>query len=311
MWRSWGLFALEGLTVLVLFAVAVTMVGITVGRSRRDEDGQLRVRDLGARQQALSKALQPKRGQDRPKLYVLHFTGDIRATHAVALREEITAVVGVATPRDEVVVRLNNPGGTVHEQGFAASQLLRLRQRDIPLTVCVDTMAASGGYLMACVANRIVAAPFAVVGSIGVIAVVPKVHRLLERAGVDVEQYTAGRYKRTVTPFGATTEDAREKLTEELAQTHELFKSWVAAHRPQVDLDRVATGEHWYGTTALELGLVDEILTSDDYLLRAREERDIVELRYRTRIPVSRRLLGSGVGALVGRRLGGAPLGGS
>jgi serine protease SohB len=137
------------------------------------------------------------------------------------------------------------------------------------------------------------------------------VHRLLERAGVDVEQYTAGRYKRTVTPYGATTEDAREKLTEELAQTHELFKSWVAAHRPQVDLDRVATGEHWYGTTALELGLVDEILTSDDYLLRAREERDIVELRYRTRIPVSRRLLGSGVGRLVGRRLGGARLGGS
>jgi serine protease SohB len=223
---------------------------------------------------------------DRPRVFVLDFRGDMRASRVAGLREEVTAILALATTDDEVVVRLENPGGTVNDQGLAASQLLRMRRRRVPLTVCVDTVAASGGYMMACVANRIVAAPFAVVGSIGVIAQVPNFYRLLDRVGVDVEQFTGGEFKRTVTMFGQTTDADRAKLTEQIHETHDLFKDFVAEHRPQVDLAAVATGEYWYGTRALELNLVDELSTSDDYLLAARERADLFEVEYA--VPLSR-----------------------
>jgi serine protease SohB len=321
-WGSWGLFAAKTLTLVLLLAGGVAVVIRTAMRARRADDGHLEVRDLGRRQDELSRvlalAMLPRKaarrerrlvrraaggapGADRPRLFVLDFTGDLRASRAAALREEITTLLSVATARDEVLLRLSNPGGTVNDQGFAASQLLRLRAREIPLTVAVDTMAASGGYMMAAVANRIVAAPFAIVGSIGVITVIPNVHRLLERAGVDVEQFTAGRYKRTVTPYTPPTDEGRDKLTEELADTHALFKQWVSAHRPQVDIDRVGTGEHWYGTRALELGLVDELLTSDDYILRSRTERGVYELHYRVRIPRARRFFSNAAAKLTPR----------
>jgi serine protease SohB len=203
-------------------------------------------------------------------------------------------VLTVAAPRDEVVLRLENRGGLVNEHGLAASQLQRLRAAGVHLTVAVDSMAASGGYLMACVADRILAAPFAVVGSIGVVAQVPNVRRLLARGGVDVEELTAGRYKRTVSTFGRTTDDDRAKLGEQLADVHALFQDFVAEHRPAVDLDQVATGEFWYGARALGLGLVDELVTSDDYLLRRRTEADLYELTRLTRPSLLRRLVAAG-----------------
>ncbi len=226
----------------------------------------------------------------RPRVFVLDFHGDIRATEVAGLREEVTAVVSVARPGDEVVVRLENPGGTVHDQGFAAAQLLRVRSRGVRLVVAVDKVAASGGYMMACVADRIIAAPFAVVGSIGVITEIPNVFRLLERAGVEFEQVTGGEYKRTVTPFTQTTPAKREKLTEQVADIHALFKEWVATNRPQVDIERVATGEHWYGTRAVELGLVDELVTSDDYLLARAAEADLYSVRWTQGHRTARRL---------------------
>jgi serine protease SohB len=227
----------------------------------------------------------------RPRVFVLDFVGDMRASGVGRLREEVTAVLSVAAPGDEVVVRLENPGGLVHEQGLAASQLLRIRQRGIPLTVAVDKVAASGGYMMACVADRIVAAPFALVGSIGVIAQIPNVHRLLDRYGVEVEQFKGGEFKRTVTPFNPTGEAERTKFTQEIEDVHTLFKDFVAANRPQVDLARVATGEAWYGTRALELQLVDELATSDDHLLAARARADLFHVGYHTPRPMGRRLV--------------------
>jgi serine protease SohB len=227
----------------------------------------------------------------RRRVYVLDFKGDIRATAVAALREEISAILGVATTADEVVVRLENFGGAVHEHGLAASQLQRLRDKAIPLTAIVDKGAASGGYLMACVANRIVAAPFAVIGSIGVIAQVPNFHRLLEARGVDFEQITAGRYKRTVTMFGRTTDADRAKLREELEEVHALFKQVVATNRPALDIEAVATGEHWYGVRALELKLVDAIETSDDYLHRAAGEADLYRLSWKARPTLQQRVL--------------------
>jgi serine protease SohB len=236
----------------------------------------------------------------RPRLFVVDFHGDLRASQVTALREEVTAVLFSATEADEVLVRLENPGGTVHEQGLAASQLQRLRDRGIRLTVAVDTMAASGGYMMACVAHRIVAAPFAIIGSIGVIDQLPNFHRLLDRAGIDYEQFKGGESKRTVTMFTPTTDEDRAKRSEQVLAVHELFKQFVVAHRPGLDLARVATGEYWYGTQALELGLVDELMTSDDYLLAARDRADLFQLRYSAARSLRQRL--SGLTGLSGLR---------
>jgi serine protease SohB len=196
------------------------------------------------------------------------------------LREEITTVLMVAHTTDEVLLRLESSGGLVHAYGLAASQLARLRDRNIPLTVSVDKVAASGGYLMACVADRILAAPFAVVGSIGVIAQIPNFNRFLKKHDVDFEQATAGEFKRTVTMFGETTDKGREKLKEEVEEIHELFKDFIKEQRPVLDLEQIATGEHWLGKRAHELKLVDELRTSDDYLVNLAGESDIYEIRY-------------------------------
>lgn len=232
-----------------------------------------------------------KHPEERRRVFVLDFKGDLRATAVASLREEINAVVAVARPADEVVLRLENFGGAVHEHGLAASQLARLRERNITLTAIVDKGAASGGYMMACIANRIVAAPFAVIGSIGVLAQVPNFHRALTDRGVEFEQITAGRYKRTVTMFGRNTDEDRAKLREELEEVHTLFKNMVAQNRPQLDVEQVATGEHWYGTRALELKLIDQLGSSDDYLLQAAADADVFHVAYKARHTLQEKLL--------------------
>ncbi|HEX5420084.1 MAG TPA: protease SohB [Gammaproteobacteria bacterium] len=247
-----------------------------------------------------------QRGKDegaRGRIFVLDFKGDLRATATASLRREVTAVLGVAAEGDRVLVRLENAGGTVHEHGLAASQLLRIKHRRIPLIVAVDKVAASGGYLMATVADRILAAPFAIIGSIGVLAQLPNFHRLLERSGIDYEQITAGRFKRTLTLFGENTDEDREKLRAELGEVHALFKRQIAEHRTQVDVDAVATGEHWYGSKALELKLVDELATSDDFLLEAAKDCDLYLVAYKRRRRWQERLFGSAESLLSRRAL--------
>jgi len=200
-------------------------------------------------------------------VFVLEFKGDLFATAVRNLREEVTAITAVAGKGDEVVIRLESAGGAVPHYGLAAAQLMRLREKAIKLTVCIDRIAASGGYMMACVADRIVAAPFAIIGSIGVVAQVPNFHRLLEKHDVDFQEMTAGEFKRTVSVFGEITERGRKKFQEELEDTHLLFKEFVKVHRPKLDLDQVSTGEHWLARRGLDLGLVDELRTSDEVLV--------------------------------------------
>ncbi|HVJ29299.1 MAG TPA: protease SohB, partial [Gammaproteobacteria bacterium] len=234
-----------------------------------------------------------KEGSTKPRLFVLDFKGDLRASAAASLREEVSAVLRVAKPGEQVLVRLENSGGTVHEHGFAASQLTRLKQHGLKLVVAVDKVAASGGYLMACVADRLIAAPFAIVGSIGVLAQLPNFHRLLEEKGIDFEQITAGRHKRTLTMFGENTDEGRAKLKEQVEEIHELFKAQIREHRPQVDVETVATGEHWHGVRALELKLIDELKTSDDVLLEAAKDHDLYHVSYKRRRGFQERILGS------------------
>ena len=231
--------------------------------------------------QQLSKEVRLRK-KNNQKIYVLDFKGDTAASAVENLREEITLILATAKAgRDRVVVRLESPGGMVHGYGLAAAQLVRLRDAGFNLTICVDKVAASGGYMMACIANEIVSAPFAVVGSIGVVAQVPNFNRLLKEKHIDFELYTAGQFKRTVTMFGENTAEGKAKFEEELQQTHELFKHFVEKYRPQLNVEKVATGEHWYGKDALELNLVDKLQTSDEYLLGllAQHEVFVIETR--------------------------------
>ena len=211
---------------------------------------------------------------------MIDFKGDIRATEVTSLREEITAILTVATTGDEVLVKLESAGGTVHGYGLAASQLKRIRDKGIHLTIAVDKVAASGGYMMACVAHKIIAAPFAIIGSVGVLAQMPNFNRLLKKHDIDFEEITAGKYKRTLTLFGENTDEDREKMREELADIHLLFKEFIHENRSQVDVEKIATGEHWHGKRALELKLVDELRTSDDYLSSSVNTADIFEIDY-------------------------------
>lgn len=322
---DYGLFLAKSLTWVVAIVVVVATV-LSMARSAREHGGRkLQVRDLGeelrdlgdaireqvlppqelkqldkqrkAEAKALHKAKPGADGTGKPRVYVLDFEGDLQA-HAVAgLRHEISAVLQVARQQDEVLLRLESAGGLVHAYGLAASQLVRVRDAGLRLTVAIDKVAASGGYLMACVADRILAAPFAVVGSIGVVAQLPNFNRLLKKNEIDLELHTAGEYKRTLTLFGENTEAGRAKFREDLEDTHALFKDFVQAHRPALDLTRVGTGEHWFGTRAKELQLVDTLRTSDDYLLSRAAEAEVIEVKYRVRKSLPERL-GVGLAAL-------------
>jgi serine protease SohB len=291
-------FAAKGFIVFLTIAATVAVVA-ALTRRRRSGRPHLEVKHLNDRFLALGDALrravlgkkelkslrrerkQAKADHDRPRVFVLDFEGDLLATGVATLREEVTAIAALATERDEVVVRLESPGGAVPHYGLAAAQLARLKQKQVKLTVCVDRVAASGGYMMACVADRIVAAPFAVVGSIGVVAQVPNVHRLLKKYDVDFEELTAGEFKRTVSVFGEITAKGRAKFVDQLDETHGLFKAFVKAQRPALDVDQVATGEYWLASRGLELGLVDELGTSDEYLLGRVKEANLYQVRYR------------------------------
>jgi serine protease SohB len=318
---DYGLFLAQFVTIAAVVLIATVAI---LGAARRGAHGEvLEVRHLNrqfeeqadilkravegkdrfkkllkTREKTRKKERRDHSRADKNRVFVLDFKGDLRASATESLRREVSAVLAVAKDTDQVLVRLENAGGTVHEHGLAASQLVRIKRRGIPLLVAVDKVAASGGYLMACVADRIIAAPFAIIGSIGVLAQLPNFHRLLEEKGVDFEQIAAGRYKRTLTMFGKNTDEGREKLKEELVEVHDLFKRQIAEHRPQVDVDGVATGEHWYGSKALELKLVDELSSSDDFLLEAAKERDLYQVTYKRRRHFPERIM-SGVESLL------------
>ena len=308
---EYGLFLLKVITI-VIGIVAVIVVAASAGR-RAGHEG-LEVEDLNNRYKELSDALRnavttkgerkkaakarkkeekahSKEPSTKPRSFVVDFKGDLKASAVSSLREEVSAILDVATGDDEVILRLENHGGIVHEHGLAASQLARIRDRGIPLIVCVDKVAASGGYLMACVASKVYAAPFAILGSIGVLAQIPNFNRMLDSHGVDFEQVTAGKHKRTVTMFGKNTDEDRAKLKEELEDVHVLFKDAVAKYRPDLDLDKIATGEHWYGTRALELGLADELKTSDELLGEKASSHDLYHLSYKVKQPLQKRLM--------------------
>jgi len=232
-----------------------------------------------------------KEDDAKKRIFVLNFDGDPKASQVDELRKAITAVLTVAKPeKDEVMLRLESPGGMVHAYGLAASQLQRIRSRKIPLTICVDKVAASGGYMMACVANKLIAAPFAYIGSIGVLVQMPNFNRLLKEKHVDYEMVTAGEYKRTLTMFGENTKEDREKMEEDIQEVHTLFKDFVRTSRPDMDIDKLATGETWLGSRARELGLVDETSTSDEYIVANCDNAEVYQVAYEKKKKITDKL---------------------
>ena len=311
-------FLLQAVILLGIFLVAVAgVMAITQRKRNAGEEGSVEARSLNERfdaqqeairsvaddpvvikareksqkkdkkqkQKAAKQALkkQPEGEQTRSRLFVLDFDGDMQASQVDQLREEISAILPVAGEEDAVLLRLESGGGVVHGYGLAASQMVRLKDAGIKLTVSVDKVAASGGYMMACVADQIIAAPFAILGSIGVVAQLPNFHKLLKKNDIDFEQHTAGEYKRTLTFFGENTDKAREKFQADIDDIHLLFKEFVATNRPMLSIDEVSTGEYWFGQRALEKNLADRLCTSDSFLLEHLEDSDLIEVRFRAK----------------------------
>merc|ERR1711871_353888 len=217
-------------------------------------------------------------------VFVLNFDGDMTASQNEKFKEEVTGVIENAQidRGDCVVVKIKSGGGTVHGYGLAAAQIERIKSAGMNVVVCVDEIAASGGYMMASVADKIYASPFAILGSIGVVSMQPNLHERLKREGVKVDEITAGKYKRTLTFFKESNAADRAKVKADVEDILVLFKNHIRKVRPSLDVDKVATGEVWYGTEALKKNLCDEIATSDDVLLRMRADgSDIYSVTYR------------------------------
>ncbi len=299
---EYGMFLAKAVTIVVAI-LAVVIVVLASSMKQKTEKGELKLTDVTDELKQLEKELKEelltkkqfkayekqlkadvkaaeKEDTASSKVFVIDFKGSIDAGEVASLREEITAILTVADKDDQVLVNVESGGGMVHGYGLASSQLDRLKQANIPLTICIDKVAASGGYMMACVADKVYAAPFAIVGSIGVVAQLPNFSRLLKKHDIDYEQHTAGDFKRTLTVFGENTDEGREKFQEELEETHVLFKEFVSKYRPDMDIAKVATGEHWYGQQAIELGLVDAISTSDDVILGLAKEHQVIKIKY-------------------------------
>ena len=321
---EYGLFLAKSVTIVIAFALIVVIIAAASMKGGSNEDGAITVKKLNQKFDDYSDSLREKvldsaalkrwdkRDKDKKKreakeakqkakssddsdehkkrVFIVDFHGDIKASATTSLREEVTAILSLADDSDEVVVRLESQGGMVHSYGLAASQLARITQKNIPLTVCVDKVAASGGYMMACVAPNIIAAPFAIIGSIGVIAQLPNFHKILKKNDVDYEMYTAGEYKRTLTMFGENTDKGRKKFMEDLEDTHVLFKEFIREHREKVDLDDVATGEIWFGLRAIEKQLIDSIQTSDEYLFSQKDDADLFEVKFEKKKKIAEKL---------------------
>lgn len=306
---EFGLFLSKAFVIFITFA-ALFILFFSLKQRSAQVSGQLIVRNLSDEFEDLEKKLkseilpknefkaflkQKKKAakhekETKPCCYVLRFDGDIRASELDSLRESVSAILAIATPQDEVIAVIESAGGYVANYGLAASQLKRIRDAQITLTASIDKIAASGGYLMACTANSIIAAPFAIVGSIGVVAQMPNLHRFLDKHDIDIELHTAGQYKRTLTLLGKNTEEGRQKFIEELNLTHDLFKEFVQTHRPILNIEKIATGEHWHAHTAIHQGLVDKLQTSDDYIRSKHPSHQIFEIAYEIKQPLIERL---------------------
>ncbi len=310
-----GFFSAKAVIIVALILILIAGIVAILARGKEKMGGKISIKNLNkyydeVKQSLLEQILSKKdfkkhlkkvkthskqqaNALPRKNIFIIDFNGDMKASAVTSLREEVTAILNITTPEDQVLVKIESGGGMVHAYGLAAAQLLRIREKNIPLIVSVDKVAASGGYMMAAVANKIISAPFAIIGSIGVIVQLPNFNRVLKDKHIDFEQITAGSFKRTLTLFGENTKEAREKLHQEIEAIHGLFKNLILEHRKDVDIEKISTGEHWLGKQALPLNLVDELMTSDDYLLAHSKDYNLFEIKFHVKKSFTEKLFGA------------------
>ena len=309
---AYGFFLLKIITVLLVILIPILMISSSTKHRKETDKGRIIVKNLSDKLEEIgvtlkSAEMDPKayksflkernkkkkkeiKGKSKEIVYVLDFKGDIQASAVGKLKQEINAIIASQVKCKEVVVKVESGGGSAYAYGLCAAELKRLVDNKIKLTVCIDKIAASGGYLMSCVATKIVAAPWAIVGSIGVIAQLPNFHRLLKKLDIDIEMHTAGKFKRTLTTLGKNTKQGREKFISELEDLHVVFKDFVKENRSKIQVAKVSTGEVWQGDKAKKLGLIDEIGTSDDYLLKLASKFKLLEIQYFEKKPFTARI---------------------
>jgi serine protease SohB len=303
--NNYFLFLAKSMTVVISIVLIIVAVAQT---KKTKKDGKLYITKLNDKYHEIKRELEEKLlskkelknkikadkkankqlkkniiDSEQENIFLLNFKGDISASPVNKLQEEVSAILNVAKTQDEVVLKLESSGGAVNGYGLAAAQLARIREKGIKLTICIDKVAASGGYLMAVTANQILAAPFSVIGSVGVITFAPNINRLLKKLNIDVEEHAAGEYKKSISLFGEVTPKAREKLQETLEEIHHYFKQYIMQFRPNIDIDKIATGEYWLASKAIKLNLIDELKTSEAYLLEKSKTVNIFELSYETK----------------------------
>ena len=308
---AYGFFLLKIITVLAVILIPIMVIVGSTKHKKETDKGRIIVKNLSDKLEEIGVSLKsaemdPKayksflkertkkkkkaiKGKPKEIIYVLDFKGDLQASAVDKLKQEINAIIASEVKCKEVVLKVESGGGSAYAYGLCAAELKRLVDNKIKLTVCIDKMAASGGYLMSCVATKIVAAPWAIVGSIGVIAQLPNFHRLLKKLDIDIEMHTAGKFKRTLTTLGKNTKQGREKFISELEDLHVVFKDFVKENRPKIKVAQVSTGEVWQGDKAVKLGLIDEIGTSDDYLLKLASKFKLLEIEYFEKKPLTAR----------------------
>lgn len=323
MWAEYGIFVLKIVTILVSLLLFIAVLAQIKGKSPsrdpivleklNDSYRELKLawlqtfagegkaydkEQLKAEKKAMKteKKSHKNMAKRKRKVFVLQFNGNIKADAVATMREEISAILQVASKEDEVVLNLESPGGVVAGYGLAAAQLSRIRDAGIKLTVCVDKVAASGGYLMAVVADKIIAAPFAVIGSIGVIAQIPNVHELLKKNHVEVIELTAGKHKRPLSVLGQSTQEGKQHVKEQLQLIHEQFKSLVLQYRPDLDITQIATGDYWTAENALKYRLVDELQTSDAYIQQSLQIADVYAVKTEKKPKLKDKLAGTVLG---------------
>lgn len=298
---SYAIFFLKIITIIILLLTTIIICLILITNK---DNNYIKIKNINKKYITLKKLFLSKISKKIERknlikeenltktknLFVLHFNGDINASDINNLKDILSIIILNKTHVDEVLIKLTSNGGIVTNYGLAASQLKRLKNENINLTISIDTIAASGGYMMACVANKIIASHFSIIGSIGVLGIIPNINKILTKNNIEIEYHTSGKYKKTLSIIGENTEIGRKKFIESLENTHFLFKNFVKENRSQINIEEIATGEYWYGVDALKLNLIDKIQTSDEYIIENLNNANIYEIKLSEKINIKNKI---------------------
>ena len=204
--------------------------------------------------------------KDRKSVSVVRLSGVIANGPRAGISDQACAPLLEAAFRkgkpSAVALVINSPGGSPVQSSLIGSRIRRLAaEHDVPVYAFVEDVAASGGYWLACAADKIYLDESSIVGSIGVISASFGAHEFLNRQGFERRVYTAGKSKSMLDPFRPENPEDVERLKGSLEQIHEVFKTHVTSRRGgrlASDQD-LFTGEIWLGQKAIDVGLADHI----------------------------------------------------